>query len=118
MPAASGNAIIFFIQGDDILVKEIVLNETAIQLDSYREEIVNGLHKISITFPVTHEDYHDVTTLLYKGNFDVKVPENNLSFKASIQQYFTDVTNLYEKGQIGQFQLTLLEVKEGNMSCG
>ena len=68
-----------------LLVKEIVLNETSIIVYKYEEEIEDHLHKISVQFKVTSEEYHDITTLLYKGTFDVKVPERDLSFRASIQ---------------------------------
>jgi Protein of unknown function (DUF3219) len=94
------------------MVNEIVLNETTIKVNKYDEEKEGHLHKISIEFNVTSEDYHDITTLLYKGTFDVKVPARDLSFRASIQQYSTSFTNLYIKGQVGEFKLQLLEVKE------
>jgi Protein of unknown function (DUF3219) len=95
-----------------LLVNEIVLNETSIKVNKYEEEKEGQLHKISIEFNVTSEAYHDITTLLYKGTFDVKVPERDLSLKASIQQYSTSFTNLYIKGNVGEFKLSLLEVKE------
>jgi len=94
------------------LVNEIILNETTINVYNYEEKTENGLHKMSVEFKVTSEEYHDITTLLYKGTFDVKVPERNLSFRAKIYQYSTSFTNLYIKGQIGYFKLVLLEVKE------
>ncbi|MFJ5762155.1 DUF3219 family protein [Neobacillus sp. NPDC093182] len=94
------------------MVKEIVLDETSINVYKYEEEKEDHLHKISIEFNVTSEEYHDITTLLYKGTFDVKVPERDLSFKASIQQYSTSFTNLYITGQVGEFKLSLLEVRE------
>ncbi len=95
-----------------LLVKEIVLDETLIKVYKYEEEKVDDLYKISVEFNVTSEEYHDITTLLYKGTFNVKVPERDLSFRASIQQYSTSFTNLYIKGQVGEFKLSLLEVKE------
>lgn len=94
------------------MVNEIILNETTINVYNYEEKTENGLHKMSVEFKVTSEEYHDITTLLYKGTFDVKVPERNLSFRAKIYQYSTSFTNLYIKGQIGDFKLVLLEVKE------
>jgi hypothetical protein len=99
------------IKGDRTLVKEIFLNDTPIKVENYQEEEINGLKKISIDFKVTSEEYHDVTTLLYKGTFDVRVPERDLSFKGTIQQYSASFTNLYVKGQVGEFKLCLLEVK-------
>ncbi|MFP7298105.1 DUF3219 family protein [Neobacillus niacini] len=93
------------------MVKEIILNKTSINVYKYEEKTENGLQKISVQFKVTSEEYHDITTLLYKGTFDVKVPERDLSFRAKIYQYSTSFTNLYIKGQVGDFMLVLLEVK-------
>lgn len=106
--------LLFFhtnIKGVVSLVNEIILNDTSIRIEKYKEELENGLHKIIIEFKVTSEEYHDTTVLLYEGSFDVKVPETGLAFRGTIQQYSTSVTNLYEKGQVGIFTLTLLEVK-------
>ncbi|MBS4215264.1 MULTISPECIES: DUF3219 family protein [Neobacillus] len=93
------------------MVNEIILNDTSIRVEKYNEEIENGLHKIDIEFKVMSEEYHDTTVLLYEGSFDVKVPETGLVFRGTIQQYSTSITNLYEKGQVGIFTLTLLELK-------
>lgn len=101
----------FYKKGMIELVKKIRLNDTVIQVTEYKEEKVNDLHRISIHFHVTSEDYHDVTTLLYKGTFDVQVPEKDFIFKGTIQEYSTSITNLYEKSQVGDFRLSLLEVK-------
>lgn len=97
--------------GDDSMVKEIILNNTLIKVHSFEERTVNNSHEISVGFEVTSEAYHDIATLLYQGTFDVKVPERALSFRGTIGQYSTSITNLYEKGQVGNYSLTLLEVK-------
>jgi len=94
------------------LVKEIVLNDTVIQLENYKEETVNNLRKVVLDFKVTSEDYHDIAVLLYEGMFNVKVPERNLAFRGTIQQYSTSITNLYEKGEVGDYHVCLLEVKQ------
>lgn len=94
------------------MVKEILLNDTAIRLENYKEEIKNGLHNITIDFKVTSEEYHDIAVLLYEGTFDVQVPERDLAFTGTIQQYSTSITNLYEKGQVGDYHVSLLEVKQ------
>lgn len=86
------------------------LNGTLIYLRSYEEEKINGLYKISVNFNVTSEEYHDITTLLYSGTFDVKIPERDVTFSGTIYNYSTSFTNLYVKDQIGQYKLTLLEV--------
>lgn len=109
------NSAIIFIptsKGGIILVKEIKLNDTVIPIEKYNEEIVNGFHKIHIEFKVASEDYHDVAVLLYEGTFTITVPEKDLTFKGTIIQYFTSITNLYEKEQVGDYSVTFLEVKE------
>ena len=93
------------------MVKGIVLNHTIIKVHRFEQRKVNNLHEISVGFEVTSEDYHEIATLLYQGTFDVNVPERDLSFRGTIQQYFTSTTNLYEEGQVGDYSLTLLEVK-------
>ncbi|SMF70646.1 Protein of unknown function [Priestia filamentosa] len=97
--------------GDDSMVKEIILNNTLIKVHSFEERKVNNSTEISVGFEVTSEAYHDIATLLCQGTFDVKVPERALSFIGTIKQYSTSITNLYEKGQVGDYSLTLLEVK-------
>jgi hypothetical protein len=92
------------------LVTEILLNDRNIKVDRYEQEIVNGLHKITIDFKVTSEEYHDVAVLLYEGTFEVRIPKKDLSFRGTIQQYSTSITNLYEKGQVGDYHLSLMEV--------
>ncbi|MGQ3381041.1 DUF3219 family protein [Priestia endophytica] len=93
------------------MVKEIILNNTLIKVHSFEERKVNNSTEISVGFEVTSEAYHDIATLLYHGTFDVKVPERALSFRGTIKQYSTSITNSYEKGQVGDYSLTLLEVK-------
>lgn len=97
--------------GDDSVVNDIILNNTLIKVHRFEHRKVNQLHEISVGFEVTSEEYHDITTLLYEGTFDIKVPEEELSFRGTIGQYFTSISNLYEEGQVGEFSLTLLEVK-------
>ncbi|MFS0863772.1 DUF3219 family protein [Fredinandcohnia sp. 179-A 10B2 NHS] len=94
------------------MVREIILNDYVLKVTSYQKTNENGKLKISVDFKVTSEDYHDVTTLLYKGKFTLNVPDEDLTCKVKIDQYFTSVTNLYEKGQSGDFSLILLEVTE------
>ena len=95
---------------EDTMIKEIVLDDTCIKVSHFESKKVNDLHLISVVFNVTSEDYHDIAVLLYKGTFDVKVPTHGWFFKGSIHQYSTSITNLYEKGQIGEYKLSLLEV--------
>ena len=92
-----------------ILVNEIILNNYRISVKEYEEKQTKDGDLISVTFDVTSEDYHDVTTLLYEGTFHVKIPERNREFQGTIQEYSTSITNLYEKGNVGEFKLSLLE---------
>jgi hypothetical protein len=98
-------------KGDDSMVKEIILNNTSIKVHRYEQRKVNDIHEILVGFEVTSEEYHDIATLLYEGTFDVSVPEKALSFRGTIGQYSTSLANLYEKGQVGDYSLTLLQVK-------
>lgn len=94
------------------MVTEILLDQTVIKVTRYSDELDNGLHKINVEFKVSSDEYHDITTLLYKGTFEVKVPDQDLTFTGTIQQYSTSFTNLYKKGQIGDFTLSLVEVRK------
>ncbi|MEH7382230.1 DUF3219 family protein [Bacillus sp. JJ1533] len=91
---------------------EIYLNDYKLNVTGYHEELKNNLLLVKVDFKVTSEDYHDVTTLLYQGNFKLKVPEKNRDCKVTIQEYSTSITNLYEKEQVGDFTLTLREIRE------
>ncbi|KOR89107.1 DUF3219 family protein [Paenibacillus solani] len=92
------------------MVQKMFLNGILIYLRSYQEEKTNGLYKISVDFNVTSEEYHDISTLLYSGTFDVEIPERDLTFRGTIYEYSTSLTNLYVKDQVGQYKLTLMEV--------
>lgn len=96
-------------RSEDSMVKEIILDNRLIKVNHYEQETINGLHQISIIFDVTSEDYHDIATLLYKGTFEVTVPDAVLFFQGTIINYSTSITNLYEEGQVGEYKLTLLE---------
>ncbi len=65
-----------------------------------------------IDFQVSSEDYYRITTLLYEMTFDVKVAERNLDSRATISNYSTSFTNLYEENQVGVFHLELIEVRK------
>lgn len=96
---------------EDTMVKEIILDDTFIKVHRYESKKVNDLYLVSVDFNVTSEEYHDIAVLLYKGMFNVKVPAQDLSFKGSIHQYSTSITNLYEKGKVGEYKLSLLEMR-------
>lgn len=94
------------------MVDRIVLDGHTIFIKNFELDNTSGLRRIAVEFSVTSEDYHDVTTLLYKGEFDVKIPAKDAAFRGKIIEYSTSVTNLYESGRIGIFRLAILEVKE------
>ena len=98
-------------RSEDRMVKEIILDNRLIKVNHYEQETINGLHQISIVFDVTSEDYHDIATLLYKGTFEVTVPDAVLFFRGTIINYSTSITNLYEQGKVGEYKLTLLETE-------
>ncbi|HZH59942.1 MAG TPA: DUF3219 family protein [Metabacillus sp.] len=91
------------------MVNEIIINDTPISLTKYEEKTINNLLEISVEFPVTSEEYHAITTLLYKNNFHVKVPEKDLAFPGVIKQYYTSLTNLYKENQLSRFSLQIIE---------
>lgn len=65
--------------------------------------------QVAFSFDVTSEIYHDVTSLLYKNDFEVEIPEKSIAFSATINEYSTSMTNLYEKGNTSEFYLKLRE---------
>lgn len=97
------------------MTEHVLINETTIQAENFQEETVidkwtgKSLHKIGFHFKVTSRDYHDITVLLYKNDFHVKVPEKSLAFDATIHTYATSFTNLYEANRVGDFALELIE---------
>ncbi|MCG7343550.1 YkvR family protein [Sporosarcina sp. ACRSL] len=94
------------------MVSTMILDDRAIQLSSYEEEKLDGLYKVSVVFNVTSEEYHDISTLLYRGTFEVQIPVKDLRFRGTIYNYSTSITNLYKKDQVGEYKLTLLEEKD------
>lgn len=93
-------------------MKEVILNERVIPVQTYKHSLENDLHNIEIDFKVTSEEYHDIAVLLYEGTFNVKVPEQSLTFRGTIHQYSTSITNLYEKNQVADYHVVLREVKK------
>lgn len=97
------------------MINEIILNDVSINITDFKEEkiiektIQKTLRLISFNFKVTSKDYHRITTLLYKMNFHVKIPEKDIQFPASIHSYSTSITNLYTAGNVGDFKLALIE---------
>lgn len=96
------------------MVKTVIINDKTLDVTNFYEESVldeetgKAVPKIGFEFKVSNEDYHDITVLLYEMDFQVKVPEKNLDFPATIYRYATSVTNLYEEGAVGNFSLELI----------
>lgn len=93
------------------MTQKILINNFPLEVNNLQRETSERI-KISFDFIVTHEDYHNVTTLLYENDFIVKVPEEKLEFPATITNYSTSITNLYEEGAEGEFKLELIEKEE------
>jgi Protein of unknown function (DUF3219) len=105
-------------KGDVHMVNEVILNDYTLKVTDYNEEVVknektgNELKKISFDFKVRGGDeYHDVTSLLYKNTFDVKVPEKNLEFRGTIHNYYTSRGNFSDENVVADFKLELIEVE-------
>lgn len=90
---------------------DIFLDGRKIKAHTYEQHEENGKRNIDVKFYVNSEEYHEVTTLLYRGSFQVEVPQHNLNFHGKIQEYSTSITNLYEENQLGDFSLVLIEVR-------
>ncbi|KAB2331983.1 DUF3219 family protein [Bacillus mesophilum] len=91
---------------------EIRLNGTSIKVKSLNHDVAGGLHKITVVFNVNSEEYHDIAVLLYEKSFQVSVPSLQLAFTGEIVHYYTSLTNLYEKGNVGEYTVTFLEKEQ------
>ncbi|RSD26089.1 DUF3219 family protein [Mesobacillus subterraneus] len=91
---------------------QLVLDGQSILLKSIDIKQVEGKMRISAEFNVISEKYHEITTLLYKGIFDIEIPEAEIAFRGKIIEYSTSVTNLYKSDQVGVFKVDFLEEKE------
>lgn len=94
------------------MAKKLILNNRVLILKEYKESKKDGLIHISVEFQVTSEEYHEIATLLYEGEFEVMVPEKNLKFRGRMIEYSTSITNLYKSGQTGTYKLSILETKD------
>lgn len=93
----------------------VFIDETEITATNFERTMVpnsetgKDLRKIAFDFKVTSEEYHDIAVLLYRMDFTVRLPEENLEFPATISNYSTSVTNLYKENQIADYRLELIE---------
>lgn len=94
---------------------QIHINDRVIDAFQFSQETVKDpatqreLHKIIFDFKVTSKEYHDIAVLLYEMDFHIRVPEKNLDFPASISNYSTSITNLYQEGEVADYHLELVE---------
>lgn len=92
------------------------IDDKEIKAYDFKEELMKAsaaegnIKKISFSFKVSSEEYHDVAVLLYKNNFQVRVPELDLEFPATIHNYSTDRTDLYKPEQVADYYLELTEM--------
>ncbi|SHG01739.1 DUF3219 family protein [Ornithinibacillus halophilus] len=91
--------------------EQVIINGYTIETESLNERKAPETNQLilELQFKVKHEDYHEVTTLLYKNDFTVEVPTRGIKCNANISNYSTSVTNLYEKDSVGTFKLELIE---------
>ncbi|MCD8777805.1 YkvR family protein [Mammaliicoccus sciuri] len=94
------------------MVENIYLDKTQIPLTHFEDETVDGLYKVTIEFNVTSKAYHDIAVLLYRGRFDVEIPDKDKKFKGEIYNYSTSLTNLYKDNQVAVYRLVLKEIRE------
>lgn len=62
------------------MINEVWLNDTKLIVRHFEEKQEQEKRYITFEFDVTSEAYHDVTTLLYKNKFHVRIPAKNESF--------------------------------------
>ncbi|WP_075619096.1 DUF3219 family protein [Paenisporosarcina indica] len=95
---------------------EVILDEFVLNVSNFKESVINKVGKelrtIRFDFKVRGgTEYHDVTVHLYKTTFDVKVPEKELAFKGTINNYSTSRNDFKDEQTVADFQLELIETK-------
>lgn len=91
------------------------IDDKPISAAGFKDELVKAsgsedmVRKISFSFKVSSEEYHDVAVLLYQNDFQVRVPALDFEFRASIHNYATDRTDLYQAGQVADYYLELIQ---------
>ncbi|QHJ69454.1 DUF3219 family protein [Planococcus halotolerans] len=96
-----------------VWIDDTQIKATDFKIDNVQiSEAENNVKKISFSFKVSSEEYHDVAVLLYKNDFQVRVPDLDLEFPATIHNYATDRTDLYKEGQTADYYLELIEKRK------
>lgn len=94
---------------------EIWIDERKFHVTGLREFAVEGAdgrkqRAFAFDFKVTHDEYHDVATLLYKGMFRLQIPQLEVDSQTGIHNYSTSLDDLYEKDAVGDYHLELAEL--------
>jgi len=94
------------------MAEKVIINDYEIKTEQLEIDTIGieqDRKKLNMTFQVFHENYHDVTTLLYQNDFKVEVPSHQLQFPAVIHRYSISIDNLYKDNAVGTFDLELVE---------
>jgi len=94
--------------GQEVIINDMPIQTTELQVNKIQKD-GNERIIIDMGFKVESKDSHDITTLLYKNDFVVKVPEKDLELPATIYNYYTSITDLYVEGNVADFKLVLIE---------
>lgn len=97
-----------------MMITEVILDDYVLRVSNFEECFLKekDLKTILFDFKVKGgNEYHDVTVLLYKTTFDVKVPDRDLDFKGTIFNYSTSRSDFEDENTEADFHLEIHEVK-------
>jgi hypothetical protein len=94
---------------------EVLLDDYVLKVSDFKEcvkkETDRELKTILFDFKVRGgNEYHNVTVLLYKTTFDVNVPEMDLAFKGTINNYSTSRSDFADENTVADFHLEIIEI--------
>ena len=98
------------------MVNEVILDDFSLKVTDFEQGVsTNSSGKKAKTIRFDFEvrggnEYHDVTVHLYKNTFDVKIPELDLSFRGTINNYSTSRTDFTDENSSSLFSLELIEI--------
>ncbi|QTG86503.1 DUF3219 family protein [Bacillus amyloliquefaciens] len=91
-------------------MEPLELNGVRLKMYDCKESAGENGRMISFILKVTSETYHDIAVLLYEKTFDNKAPKRGLEFRGKITNYYTSVTNLYNKDETDDFFVEMTEI--------
>ncbi len=95
-----------------VLINEVSLEALSYELTQQLSDEGKQRPLLSIDFVITGgEQYHDVTSTLYQPVVEVRVPEHDVHFQASVHRYFTSIPRLEKETDTVDVHLELIEVK-------